>query len=210
MASLKPQPVEAPDMKSTRYDFDLRVKGLPHDRLRIEAGESFFHRGVELATSEDGRNWKWLGNGVIYRLPGVISDTVMFPETHDRYLRLRVFNQDDLPVRLSLAEVATVARYLIFEAQTQAPYWLLVGNPKADRPVYDLGLILARRPVQPVPAGLGAPEQNPGYQPEAEPRQPWTDRYPVLLYAILGAAVFGMGYVTIKFLRKVAASPQDS
>jgi hypothetical protein len=210
IASLKAHASDEPATKSTKYDFDLGIEGLPHDRLRVEAGQSFFHRAVELETSKDGNEWVRLGSGVIYRLPGVSSETVIFPETYNRYLRLRVFNEDNQPVGIALAHISTVARYVTFESTTRAPYWLFYGNPAADRPVYDLGMILARRSSEPVRASVGATEQNSAYQPPPEPRKPWTDRYPAVLYTILGAAVLGMGYVTLRFLRRVMTPPQDS
>ena len=210
MASLNPKAIEEPNTKSTRYEMDLGVEGLPHDRLRVETGESFYHRAVELETSTYGKKWSRLGSGVLYRLPGDSADSITFPETHDRYLRLRVFNEDNRPIQLGLVHVATVVRYVTFQAETELPHWLFYGNPEADRPLYDLGMILARRSVEPVQVAARAPESNPNYQPLPEPGKPWTDRYPALLYTILGAAVLAMGYVTVRFLRKVMASSQDS
>ena len=210
MASLDPRAIEEPGTKSTRYDMDLGIEGLPHDRLRVDSGESFFHRAVELHTSKNAKEWKRLGSGAIYRLPGVLSDTVVFPETHDRYLRLRIFNRDDQPIELHAVHVATVARYVTFEAATHAEYWLFYGNPKVDRPVYDLDMILPRRSAQPMLVAVGSPEKNPSYEPMPEPPEPWTDRYPALLYTVLGAAVAGMGFMAVRLLRKVMASPRDS
>jgi hypothetical protein len=84
------------------------------------------------------------------------------------------------------------------------PFYLLIGNPEAKTPAYDLAAVLAREAPQPeVRAVLLAPAANPGYRPPPLPVKPWSERYPQLLYGTLAVAILVMGYVTVRFLFKV-------
>jgi hypothetical protein len=75
------------------------------------------------------------------------------------------------------------------------PYWLYSGNPGAKQPSYDFASLAPASAVS-----LGAPEPNPQYR---APARPWSDRNPHLLNFVLVAAVAIMGFITIRFLRKV-------
>jgi hypothetical protein len=209
IATVTPEKAGDSQTGKSLYTLDVKAQGMPHDGLVLETGDSFFHRAVEVETSEDAKNWHWRTSGTIYRLPGESSLQLRYPETRDRYIRVRVFDHDNRPIAVRSARVEALNQYIHFYSQTEGNYWVYFGNTDAQTPSYDLPLILARRSETPSPAAVGPVESNPEYQPPAPPRRPWTERYPALLYTILVLAVAGMGYAAFTLLRKVLASPPE-
>jgi hypothetical protein len=210
VASVEPQLASDAQSRTSLYSIDLKIQGMPYDRLLLEAGESFFHRAVELETSSDSKQWRWLAGVTLYRLPDDARLAIGFPESRDRYLRLRVFNRDNRPIVIQRVTFESINRYIQFSPQLADSYYIYFGSTQARTPVYDLPVILARLPGSPAAAEVGKVEENPAFRPPPEPRKPWTDRYPALLYAVLGTAVLGMGYIAVRFLRKVLAAPVES
>jgi len=52
-----------------------------------------------------------------------------------------------------------------------------------------------------------AQETNPGYRPPPPPVVPFSDRHPEVLYGVLGVAVLGLGFLTVRFLQKAGDNP---
>ena len=50
---------------------------------------------------------------------------------------------------------------------------------------------------------MGEWKINPDYRPPADAVKPWSERYPGVLYGVLGVAILAMGVVTVRFLLKV-------
>jgi hypothetical protein len=202
--AVAPERAEDLETMTSLLTLDLGQRGLPHSRIRIEVDTASFHRGVELEASDDARAWSRVAQGAIFRVAGEESLALTFPERHDRYLRLRVFNGDNRPVPAPRVFVETPRRLIKFLAQADGDYWLYYGNPAARAPVYDLATILSRQepPAETEPL-VQEWQANPDYQPPDQPARPWSERYPGALYAALGAAVVAMGVLTVRFLRKV-------
>ena len=88
-----------------------------------------------------------------------------------------------------------------FLAPDGGDVFFYAGNPAARIPAYDLAAVLGHRKPMPVAApAVEGWKMNADYRPA---RIPWTDRYPVVLYLLLGTAIVGMGLATILFLMKV-------
>ncbi|HEY1203639.1 MAG: DUF3999 family protein [Bryobacteraceae bacterium] len=198
------QPARTEDRETSLVVFDLGAARLPHSRLRLESDAALFHRACEIESSADRKEWRYIGSGVVYRFPDEESLTLDFPEQWDRYLRLRIFNGDDRPVPFPRAVFETIERRVKFLPGGAGQVALYYGNPEAREPSYDLGAILARRAeAAEIVLGAGAERRNGAYRPPAPPEKPWSDRYPAVLYTVLAAAILGMGYVTVEFLRRV-------
>ena len=207
----KPTGVFDSKTKSTVYEIDLGTR-TPKDLLRIETAKGLFHRNVNVEHSFDRKLWSWLGSGAIYRTPEEESLTIPLPEGREQYLRVRVYQGDDKPVEIARLAAEGVDRRVTFPAGGGGEYWLYYGNKSAGRPSYDLPMVLAKSSLESAKASqLGNEESNAGYIPPAEPVKPWTDRNPALLYATLGAAVLGLGYLTVRFLKQAGPgnAPQD-
>jgi len=207
VSTLLPIRTEDPKTRTSLLVLDLALPNIPHDRIRIDTGTLSFHRAVELEYSDDGKDWRVLTRGVLYQVPGEQSLSISFRERRERFMRLRIFNGDNAPVPVPRVYAETLRRVMKMPPYPQGDYMLYFGNPKARPPEYDLGAILARQapgPETSAQAEKWAP--NPAYIPPPGEAKPWTDRYPGLLYGILGLAILVMGFVTIRLMRKVSHS----
>ena len=201
------RPARVEDRETSLLVFDLGAERLPHSRLLLETDAPLFHRASEIESSADRKEWRYIGSGVVYRFPDEESLTLDFPEQWDRYLRLRIFNGDDRPVSVGRALFETIERRVKWVPAEAGEYALYYGNPDARPPSYDLGAILARRVQAPeIVLAAGPERRNRAYQPPTLPEKPWSDRYPAVLYTVLGAAIVSMGYVAARFLLKVKQS----
>jgi hypothetical protein len=204
IAVLDPARSEDAATKSTALTLDLGRNGLPHDYLAIETGASAFRRVCELETSADGTTWAYLARGILSRLPGGETPELAFPEQHNRYLRMRVFNRDDQPLPVRRVRLATLERWVKFVPPAAGEYRLYFGSEKAHSPSYDLAELLARRaPDEEIVLAAGEVMANAGFRPDTPPAKPWTERYPALLYAMLAGSIAAMAYLTARFLGKV-------
>jgi len=199
-----PARAEDPETRSSVLTVDLGQSGLPHSQVRFETDNSSFHRAVELNASDDKNTWRMVARGAIYQVPGEQSLAIPYSERHERYLRIRMFNGDNLPAPVQRVYVETVKRLVKFQPRSDGDYWMYYGNPGAKPPVYDLAIILSRQTPSLETTPLVAEWQlNPDYRPPPEERKPWSDRYPAVLYTALAAAILVMGAVTVRFLIKV-------
>ena len=81
------------------------------------------------------------------------------------------------------------------------------GNPKAHTPSYDLAMVLAKRTLDSaVSVTAEGRQENPGYKAPEPPVKPLSERNPLLLYGVLGVAVLGIGYFTLRFMQSVKDS----
>ncbi len=201
-AFTQPAAVQDSQTQSTVYTIDLGFDGLPHDQLQLQVAPSLFYRAIEIETSKDEKEWTYAGQGVIYRTADGECLDLTFTEIWDRYLRFRIMNRDDQPLAVTSAAVNTIVRRVKLPAREAGPYWLAYGNPDGRLPSYDLNFVISQAAVAEMPAILGPPETNPGYRPKAPGVKPWSDRHPGILYSVLGVAIAGMAFVTIRFLMK--------
>lgn len=110
-------------------------------------------------------------------------------ELRARRLRLIVTDNRNPPLNLQSVHYIAAARQVVFErpAELAEPLRLYCGNPSALPPSYDFARNL--------PASLAPPPERiqlaPGVQdnPEYRPTpKPWTDRWPWVIYVVLGIA----------------------
>lgn len=205
--AITPQRSEDRTTKSSLLLLDLGQSGLPHDRVRLEAGSEEFHRAVQLDASDDNKAWFLLTQGTVFRVPDEESLALTYSKRHERYLRLRIFNGDNRPVSVPRVYVETPKQSIKFLSSSAGDVTLYYGNPSATPPVYDLAAILSRRaPLPETTALIGEWRVNPAYQAPAKPVAPWSERHPAVLYAVLGVAVACMAALTILFFLQVRNS----
>jgi len=168
-----------------------------------------FRRSVTIEQSADGKAWSWSGAGAIYRIPGEESLSVTFPETQLPFQRVCIYQGDDVPLVVAGVKLMGVDREVLFRSEGGGNYWLYYGSPKATAPDYDLVKTAGEDFHAAAVAGrLGERETNPVYKPPPEPVKPWTERFPGLLYGVLGLAVVGMGWVALRLLKTNEARPE--
>ena len=199
-------PVEEEKTKSTVYDLDFGSTGVPKDLIRFEVeGDAMFHRAVEVETTEDPKKgWAPHSRGVLFRTPEEQSFFLQIGDTMARYMRIRLRHNDDKALSIRFITLESILRRVIFPVNaTGGDYWLYYGNPNAKTPGYDLPMVLARSSVESASTvNAAAEEANPGYQPPPPPVVPFSDRHPEVLYGVLGVAVLGLGFLTVRFLQK--------
>jgi hypothetical protein len=201
LATLTPSRAEEDGF--TNLVFDLGAPHLPYARIRLDGDTPQFYRACDVESSANGKDWAYVSTQAIYRLSGDESLALSFFGPHERYVRLRVRNGQDRPLAVRQAAFDAVEQRLRFLPQATGEYTLYYGNPKASAPVYDLGMILAKRaPEQEIVLAAGPQGLTPDYRPD-EPVKPWTERHPEVLYVTLGLALVGMGWYCVRFLREV-------
>jgi hypothetical protein len=187
--------------KDTVAVLHFGAEPLRHSRLTLEVSDPLFHRTVEVASSDDGKQWRSVLFGTIYRVPGEESLSLRYGEQRQRHVRVTIHNGDDRPLQLHQIWCETVRRVVKIPPAPAGDYWLYYSNPAAPAPQYDLARILAKQdPSTEDWVQAGAQEANPIYSP---PPKPFSDRYPGLLNGALAVAVLGMGAITVRFMKKV-------
>ncbi|MGA3190155.1 MAG: DUF3999 family protein [Bryobacteraceae bacterium] len=206
-STLVPQVWEDPETKSTVVSTDQGVTGLPVSRIRLETSSPQFQRAVAIETSDDGKNWQYLVQHAIARLPGpeFTEESLLMPAAGaHRYLRLRIYNRDDQPIQIGKVSLEGLVSEIAFLAPSSGAYWLYYGNPAVTRlSEYDLGAVLARGSFHENSWILGPAEINPGYRAPAAPTKPWSEQHPAILYTVLGGAVLALGIATFRFAARL-------
>lgn len=198
---------ESPPRES-RWQVDLKTAHLPVSAVRFETARPEFHRPVRVRTSLDGKSWQDVCCGEIYRYhieAGLDGSPrlqealrVEFSEAWGRYWRVAVLNRNDAPIADLVPILEGVPRHVVFRHTPGNSYHLLYGNSRAEAPQYDLARLTSRTALDRAAAGrLGPEEANSAYvSPE-----PWTERHPVLLWAVLGLTVGVLGFLAMRSLR---------
>jgi hypothetical protein len=188
----------SPD-RSTSFQIDAGMAGLPCDRITISARPGFFSRAAEVLSSSDTRHWIVIGGGTVSRTADQENLSVSLDAPWTRYLKLTVFNGDSPPLVVNKIDLSGLRRMIVFGSKEPGMYELFLGNAAAARPRYDFAEVTPDR-IDPVPATLGPPIDNTQYRASS---LPWTDRNPVLLNTMLIFAVIAMGYVTLRYFMKL-------
>ena len=202
-----PSPIEDDKRHATSYDIDFGAPGAPRDRVLLTIADPAFHRSVSTEWRDNGKDWMSDSFGTVYRTEGSESLQVPVGGRRARYLRVTLYHGDDKPLKLKSITVESIARDVIFPSQNAGEYWLYFGNPNARSPSYDLPMVLAKGTLDnAVSVTAEGRQENPGYKPPEPPVKPISERYPGLLYGVLGVAVLGLGYFTLRFMQGVKDS----
>ncbi len=205
--AISPQRSEDRGTRSSLLTLDLGQTGLPHDRIRLEAGQSSFHRAAQLEASDDGKAWVMAAQGTLFQVPDEQSLALTYTKRYERYLRLRIFNGDNQPVPVMRVYVETPKQVMKFLPPSVGDISIYYGNPGASAPFYDLAAILVRQaPIPETQPIIGEWGTNPAYRAPAAAAKPWSDRHPALLYGVLAVAVICMGLLTVLFFIQVRSA----
>jgi hypothetical protein len=178
----------------------------PVNLVELDVADRNFHRVVTIEASDDRRQWRWVGSCAISaietaRVRERLTST-RFPDTRARYVRLRIENLDDRPLRVSGVRLAGVRRGLVFEAVPGHQYVLDYGHPRAPAPRYDVTRALPYLAGERLPvATLGAAAPLPPPAPA-----PWLEAQPFLLWGAMAVAVLALGLVLFRLARQIRAS----
>ena len=208
-ARLKRLPVSIDDQgvtgQSSELIVDLGYRSVPSSRIEFQPAISNFHRRFEIARSNDRKNWLPLADGELIDVN--IGRTkrqqlnLNYDEVYARYLRIRVYNQDDQPFKLAEARVFGHPRKLLFRVEPGKTYRLLYGNQKETTPRYDLEQLLPYVKIETLPVMRLEEEHD---RPEAVsqlPDEPDAEGHPGWLWVTLTLAALVIGILIYRLAR---------
>jgi hypothetical protein len=195
--------VAAPVAHEGESHYQLSLPATPLTLVSIDVAPAapYVDRPYRLV-SGSGDDAITIAAGNLRRRPGTPDDLrIAIPSVgRERFdqLTLIVDDGDDAALAITGAQ-AEVATADVFVVAPAGFHWLLLGDPAAEPPRYELhsarDLVLA---VTSAAVKRGALEPNPGYAPAApsDPRGPV-----VLLWIVLAAAVLILGAITLRAAR---------
>jgi hypothetical protein len=199
--------------RCTRWVLDMGYGKIPASRLEIDSPDRNYFREVVVEGSDDCTAWREIGRGHIHHIDTARfqdrAQTVSFPESRYRYIRVSVLHSDNPAIAVSGIRIFGLERRLIFPSRTGKDYLLYYGNPAARSARYDIDRILPY--VDPGKIhlhGLQPEKANPDYR-EKIPERPWTEDKPWLLYGILGAAILFLAIMIFRLMRRMEPDRSD-
>ena len=211
----------------TVFDLDLGYRNLPVVSLEFEITTPFFNRGCELLGRNESKErvpqktetkwdtveqevpWKSLHRGVLYRMhhKNKTIESLKMEGLHApyRHLQLRIFNEDNPPLKLEGVSVYRRDGSLVFQVEPGQRYTLIGGNPKAMGARYDLSKAIQGIDGFTLPAvGAGSPAAI----AHKEQLPPWSERHGTFIWIVLVLAVAAMVFFIVKNLKKLPASDE--
>ena len=183
--------------RQTVIDADLGYRRLTVNELRFASSTPAFDRPVAVSGSMDDKAYFPAGGGRLYRF-GEAGETTVPVNSRYRYLRIRISNGDDEPLRDLRLTLRAYRDYILLAPGFAPPYRVLYGGP-AVRPEYDF----AQQPEvrgQPALAVLGPQRRNEAFEPPADTRG-FAERHPGLItvaLAVAAAALAAAGYLALR------------
>lgn len=191
------------DDGATRYELVLPAAPIPVDGLTLTADAPFFDRPFRLEARRGERTWRIAEGRLVLPPRDPRPVEIVFPDGPQRLERLilEIENGGDAPLELTGA-TAWLPLPEIYFAAPAGRYDLLLGNPAADAPRYELARV--RDVVLTVAAGdadTGELQANPGHRPGLGALlDPRTQR--IVLWTVLALAVLGLGALTLRLARR--------
>ena len=185
------------EARRTAIEADVRYRGLWVHELRFASSTPTFDRPVDVEGSMDGKAYFVAGGGRLYRF-GESGETTLPLNSRYRYLRIRIGNGDDEPLRDLRVTLRAYRDYILLAPGFTPPYRVLYGGPKR-RPEYDFAQ-QPDPPGEPEVAVLGAERANEAFEPPADTR-PFTERHPIVIQlalALAAAALLAAGFFALR------------
>lgn len=195
------------DGKSVSVVIDLGSKNLPIEGIEIFSSQTNYFRQIEVQSSNDMKEWKAAGSGTIFSilLDGSLSanNVIHFNETKSRYVKLKVLNGDNKPIKIDSVKAIGLKRFAVFLRDKDHSYSLWYGNPKAEAVSYDIDRILNNRSFADFGGtALGEELKNAAYEPLSD-KKPWTEDKPYLLWAVMGIIILGLISLGMQVIKKL-------
>jgi hypothetical protein len=184
---------------------------VPIASVRVATDRDAFFRPVTVSVSDDGRTWREVGRGQVYRYgldesaepsgePAALRQSVQLKveNTAAPFWRVVVYDRGDPPIDDLTVTLLQNRRYVIFRPAAGRTYRLAYGNQRAEAPEYELGKITTRdQQANARVVELGPERTNDAWVSS----EPFTERHPVILWLALGLAVAVLGWMAIRALR---------
>jgi hypothetical protein len=207
-----PAPETHPDAQGNTL-VSLRRVNLPVAQLTLAVDNLYYHRQVELwaADTDTAEAYQRVASGVIYKLPEVqtANNTLPLRPLQQPYLRLKILNGDNPPLRLQQVEIAWVRQNLYFIPEAAQRYTLYFGGGQLLAPAYDLQRLLPADSVKLehyAVWSVGDVQPHPDYHPRRPEGR--NDRAETILFtAVVLLLVCGMGFWVYRLLKRLPAQP---
>jgi hypothetical protein len=182
--------VRAAGGPGSAWIIDLGGRKVPCEKLSIEVAGAEFVRPfvVEMFDGEGPR--QIVANGELRRQATDLRkplEVSLQREVRAQRLRLVVTDHSNPPLAVEAVKYTAAVRQVVFATAggLVEPLRLYTGNPEAAPPQYDFAATLPVVLEPPARTTLVAPMDNPIFKPEPKP---WTERWPWLVYVVLGCA----------------------
>ncbi|MBP85567.1 MAG: hypothetical protein CMJ64_02445 [Planctomycetaceae bacterium] len=194
----------------SRWDFELGGDQTPVSSIEVQIADAEFVRNFNPEAGgpvDSGRPFTSVARGVLRRRAGEPLEPmrVKFSETRAARLRLLVTDNRNPPLQVEQVQFAADARQVVFTTpQGSESFKLYFGNAEAEDPSYDFARNLAQK-LEPAPdrAAIGSRKSNPIYEPEP---LPFTERWPWMVYLVLGLACLVLAAVATSLSRAAIAA----
>jgi hypothetical protein len=195
-----------PSSKATDTMVDFGAKNLGIKRLEVATGQSNFFRNIEILASYDMKEWHKIGSGSIFSvaLDGDAEKSLKidFSPENRRYMKVKIFNGDNMPIKLSSVQGYGLQRFLVFMPAKGAGYTLFYGNPSANAPSYDLGAMIRDKPIADFSRGTLADKVRNEKFIKIKESKPWIEDKPYFLWIVLLIMTFGLIYLGSQVIKK--------
>lgn len=195
------------ELRATEITADLGQSGMPTSKITFQVSDKNFNRALTIHSGNDPSNLSSRGQGYIFRYntPKFSGENlaVSYAESNDRYLKIRIFNQDNSPLDISGLFIHSIYREIIFPAAAGQSYRIFYGNEKAYYPEYDLEKYFQYLDVEKaVETEISSQNNNPQYQPEKAPEKPLTEKIPYLMTGAIITISSILLILIYKFMKK--------
>ncbi|NLY02537.1 MAG: DUF3999 domain-containing protein [Rhodopirellula sp.] len=202
---------------ASAWIIELGGENVPVEQIAVEIDDDDFVRDyhIEAAGPEGSREpFRQIHAGTWRRRAGEERRPLKAEHSEVRAARLRlvVIDHGNPPLDVRSVSFSAPVRQVVF-AQPEEPaagYRLYYGNRDARAPFYDFARNLPEvLEPPPVRAQLEDPQPNPAYLPKP---LPLTERWPWLIYAVLGSVSLVLAGVVLRVARRAIAvyDAQDS
>ena len=207
------QPIRTGGGPGSAWVIDLGGDKVPCERIEVVVDDAEFVRDIHIEVGGPA------GSRQRFRRVGLILGNVWrrregeprkpmiatFAEIRASRLKLVVTDHQNEPLRIRSVKFSSAARQVVLAGSVEADVgWrLFFGNPDATAPNYDFARNLPDR-LDPAPARatLAAEVTNPSFVP---PPKPLTERWPWLIYIVLGCVSLVLGVIILSLARSAIA-----
>ncbi|MBI3756748.1 MAG: DUF3999 family protein [Deltaproteobacteria bacterium] len=187
---------------------------LPITAVTLMVENMYYYRRVSLwaADTDSEEAYRQVADGFVYKIPGMNKpeDTLRYDQVQRPFLRLKIFNGDNPPLRLQQVEVAWGRRYLYFIPEAGRHYLLYFGNDHVALPDYELKNVLSTS-LAALPyteLSTEAVQPNPDYHPSlARSTQEQIEKALLISVVLLLAGV--MSVWVYRLMKSLPVRPRD-
>jgi len=195
------------EKKTTEIILDMGFKNIPINELLIFSNSTNYYRTFYLQGSKDLDTWKGITKSEIFKYNiENFSDSknkISFQEIRYRYIKLIILNRDNPPIRINRVKAFGLDRLLAFPYDEKASLRLYYGNKYMKKPAYDYSRYVRKANIRNFSQlDIGSQKKNPYYVLK-EPKKPWSEKNPHLLWAVLAFIVIVLLYFVKTMLVKI-------